>query len=256
MADSPQCVFMGNARWLDWGTRAEPNRCVRFNQLWWWSSFVPLATLSLLGGVDETVMRVFFRCFSEGDAHGLATLLTVAFSIMQIPSFLYFSRMLKGVHGMGLICTIAVLAFASGLWMFDCAVVVYTTLYLMLLSAFIRDIRGLVCIVACGLMIVVMGEYSHSTSQYLVVKCLRPKCQGWVYGSWVLGLCSACVHLWRHSMNGNDKKMRNRKKTINLNAKPLLTETRRLWRGKSAEIDPLFPKILEKGEDEPRDYSW
>lgn len=175
------------------------------------SSFVPLSTLTLLGGADETVMRVFFRCFSEGDAHGLSTLLTVTFSIMLFPSFLYFSRLLKGVQGRWLICALAALVFISCLWMFDCVVVVYTTLFLMLLSVFIRNIRGLVCIAIYGIMLVVVGECSYLTSQYLVVKCLRPKCQGWVYELWGLGLCLACMLLWRHSMNGNGEKIRNRK---------------------------------------------
>lgn len=164
------------------------------------TSFVPLATLALLGGMNETVMRIFFRCFSEGDAHGLATLLTVVFSIMCFPSFLYFPRIVRAVKGRSLICVVAALSFGSCLWMFDSAVVVYVTLFLMFLSAFMRDIRGLVCIVVCGLMIVAMGECSHLTSQHLVVQCLSPKCQGWTYELWVLCLCAAYAFVWRQSM--------------------------------------------------------
>ena len=175
------------------------------------ASFIFLATLALLGGMDETVVRVFFRCFSEGDAHGLSTLLTVTFSIMLFPSFLYFSRMVKASKGKFPICAAAVLSVASSLWIFDCGVVVDVTLVLMFLSVFVRDIRGLVCIAIYGIMLVVVGECSHLTSQYLVVKCLRPKCQGLVYELWVLGLCLVCMLLWRHSMNENDAKTRYRK---------------------------------------------
>lgn len=204
MADSSLRVFMGNAG--IWIGVVEQSQSMVFaslnydNDVISSTSFVPLATLALLGGMDETVMRVFFRCFSEGDAHGLATLLTVVFSIMCFPSFLYFSSIVRAVKGRSLICTVAALSFGSCLWMFDCAIVVYVSLFLMLLSVFMRDIRGLVCIVACGLMIAAMGECSHLTSQYLVVQCLSPKCQGWTYGLWVLCLNSAYAFVWWQSM--------------------------------------------------------
>ena len=168
-------------------------------------SFVPLAILILLGMVDETVMRVFFRCFSEGEAHGFSTLLTGTFSIMLFPSFFCVSRVLKGIRGRCLICAIAVLTFASGSWMFDCDVVVWGLLFLMLLSVFIRDFRGLVFIVACGFMMVLMGECSRLTSRYLVVKCMAPRCRGWVYELWVLSLCEAYVFLWWRSMKDDRK---------------------------------------------------
>lgn len=166
------------------------------------ASFAPLTAMALWGGVDETVMRVFFRCLSEGDAHGLAVLLTVTFSIMQSPSLLLLSRVLTSLQGKCLVLAVFALSFAIGSCMVDCAVIICVAVFLMMLSVSIRDVRGLACIASCGIMIAMLGYYSSTTSLYLVARCMTPRYQGWIYATWALCSCAAFILLWRWRRSG------------------------------------------------------
>ena len=159
--------------------------------------FIPLVTLPLLGCMNEFVWRIFFRCFSEGEGHRLATGAVVVFAALFISAVWRLPLVLKFLSQNSVLGIVVLLSYVTGVLLFECPIIVIVALFLMTLSVIAGNYRGAVCIGLCGMSLLLMKEFSQQSAHYLVEKCTAPRLSGFTYELWSGSVFAAYALLWK-----------------------------------------------------------
>lgn len=161
------------------------------------ASFMPLALLAVVGLWGKDSLSIFFRCISSSDAYSLSSTVTIIYTLANAPAFRYGGELVNKFCCDPEYGVAAAISFVWVWIMFSCPFLVFEGLWVMLISACVKDARGAVSILIGGILILLAAELpSIGFSHYLVVKCLLPKSTHIIYVACVVVMTVWYLRIW------------------------------------------------------------
>ena len=136
--------------------------------------YMPLTVLPIWGVINETVWSIFFRCFAEGYAHDLASVLVVLLSVSFVPSLFKITAVSGFSLRNPLFCLVWLLECILSIMLFRCAILVFFLHFMILLLCVANHRRGFVCAFLLESVLFFIDKPLCLSAHYLLVECCLP----------------------------------------------------------------------------------